>query len=139
MPVTREQILKGKSYTEEVRVKGYDESFQIRPLTDGEYAEVRAVALKNTRLKSDGKIDWENTQITDVVKAQAESKFLTVAYGLSVNENWTPEDVKMLRPGTADILETKILEISGVTRKEEDLDKLQEELENFPQALEGEK
>jgi len=139
LPVTREQILKGKQYTVEVKVEGYDEPFLIRPLTEGEYAEVRAVALKNARLKPDGKVDWENTQIIDIVRAQAESKFLTVACGLSVDENWTPEDVKMLKPRTTEILEPKILEISGITRKEADLQQLEEELENFPQAPKGEK
>lgn len=139
MPVTKEQVLKGKRYTEEVPAKGYDEPFLLRPLTDGEYAEVKALTLKNTRLKPDGKVDWEKTQITDIVRAQAESKFLTVAYGLSIDENWTPEDVRMLKPGTTEILEPKILEISGITRNEADLEQLEEELENFQRARKGEK
>jgi len=100
LPITKEQILKGKRYTEEVKVKGYDEPFLVRPLTDGEYAEVKAVALRNTRLKPDGSIDWESTQIADVTKSQAEARFLTVSYGLSVDEIWAPEDVKVLKPGT---------------------------------------
>jgi len=115
------QLLKGAAYFEDLDVPelvrdDFDGVVQVRPLTDGEQAEVEALTMSGQTVR--GQVGQRPTEQTvDVVesaKGQQRARRLRVAYGLSVNgDTWKPGDVAKLPPAAVTRISRKVRELTG--------------------------
>ena len=112
-----------------LEIDGEDKEFKIRPLTDGELTELKALEKSPFDLKiklgADGKRKQSKNDIlngqeagvdpAEFSKAQAETKYLAISYGLSVDDEIiSVDDVKVLPSGIPDILFEEIIKITGL-------------------------
>lgn len=91
-------------------------TLEIRPLTRGEASRVRTLSTKGQRVSAspDRKsISSLDIDLSQAGKAAEESETLLVAYGLSVNEKWTPAQVERLPETLVARLVKEIKRISG--------------------------
>lgn len=122
----------GKDDVKKVKleINGEDKEFKIRPLTDGELTELKAMEKSPIDLKlklgADGKRTQSKEEIlegqeadinpAEFTKAQAETKYTAISYGLSVDgEHISVDDVKVLPAGIPDMLFDEIIKISNLT------------------------
>lgn len=142
--LTKADILKGVN---NVRTQYFDKlggEIDVRPLTEGEWAEIEALRSSGAKIKGkptfdrSGNLDIKSMQQSLQVEIDSkelqlmefEAKAKAVAWGLSTSPDnqWTVEEVKQLRPvGVIDDIAEFIFKISGVT--EESV----EEVRNFRQ------
>ncbi|ODS41209.1 hypothetical protein BEH94_02425 [Candidatus Altiarchaeales archaeon WOR_SM1_SCG] len=106
--LTKEDILKGKSKTENLFVETYGAEVEIRPLTDGELTEVFA-AIGNIPLNEKGVPDISKI---DIIK-NFEALRIAVSKGMT-NPKLTLEEVGDMKFGAPEFIGTKILELSGI-------------------------
>lgn len=116
MRITKEMVLKGPRFREHVPVPelGEDAELVIRPLTDGEFAEIQQIIMADIPFAGADSLDKAELKITEVVEREKKAKYTALAFALSVDgESWTPEDVGNLPPGVPDRLYKRLSEISG--------------------------
>jgi hypothetical protein len=128
--LTKDVILKGIQHREVLEVPKLGGSVTIRPLNDGELAEVRSVALRGlsdqairqiTRIQQVGKAgdsDIDGLTGDDLMQAQsnnAQGEKIAAAYGLSCDgEKWSTEDVGRLPVGVPEYIASKVMALSGI-------------------------
>lgn len=114
------RLLKGAAHHEDLEVPelaadDFDGVVQVRPLTEGEQAEVEALAMTGQVVR--GKVGERPTDSeVDVVasaQGQQRARRLRVAYGLSVDEKWSPADVAKLPPAAVTRISRKVRELTG--------------------------
>ncbi len=139
--LTKADILRTSKQSEEVQIEGLKGTILLRPVTDGEYQYAKNIVLKavsagadlDTLVKSmqdqkeqTGAVTLEGMKINldmgSLTEAEFESKIYLVSRSLSVNEKWSPEDVKKISPvGVVDKIAAKVYEISNISESMEDL------------------
>lgn len=132
--LTKADILKGVN---NVRTQYFDKlggEIDVRPLTEGEWAEIEALRSSGAKIKGkptfdkNGNLDiksmQQNLQVEidskEIQLMEFEAKAKAVAWGLSTSPDnqWTVEEVKQLRPvGVIDDIAEFIFKISGVTEE----------------------
>jgi len=132
--LTKADILKGVN---NVRTQYFDKlggEIDVRPLTEGEWAEIEALRSSGAKIKGkptfdrSGNLDIKSMQQSLQVEIDSkelqlmefEAKAKAVAWGLSTSPDnqWTVEEVKQLRPvGVVDDIAEFIFKISGVTEE----------------------
>lgn len=131
--LTKADILKG---TNNIRTQYFDKlggEVELRPLTEGEWAEIEALRSSGAKIKGkptfkNGNLDiksmQQNLQVEidskEIQLMEFEAKAKAVAWGLSTSPDnqWTVEEVKQLRPvGVVDDIAEFIFKISGVTKE----------------------
>jgi len=111
--LTKEDILKGKSRREVLKVKEYKAEVVIRPLTDGELTEIFSL-IGNVPLKEDGTPDLSKVDITKNFEA------LRLAASMGLEEpKLTVEEVADMKFGVPEFIGAKVLELSGVASRGE--------------------
>jgi hypothetical protein len=110
--LTKEDILKGKSKREVLKIKEYKADVVIRPLTDGELTEIFSL-IGNIPLKEDGTPDLSKVDVTKNFEALR----LAASKGL-VEPELTVEEVSDMIFGVPELIGGKVLEISGVASEE---------------------
>lgn len=132
--LTKADILKGVN---NVKIQYFDKlggEIEVRPLTEGEWAEIEALRSSGAKIKGkptfdkSGSLDiksmQQNLQVEidskEIQLMEFEAKAKAVAWGLSTrpDNQWTVEEVKQLRPvGVVDDIAEFIFKISGVTEE----------------------
>ncbi len=132
--LTKADILKGVN---NVKTQYFDKlggEVEVRPLTEGEWAEIEALRSSGAKIKGkptfdkSGNLDiktmQQNLQVEidskEIQLMDFEAKAKAVAWGLSTSSDnqWTVEEVKQLRPvGVVDDIAEFIFKISGVTEE----------------------
>lgn len=132
--LTKADILKGVN---NIRTQYFDKlggEIDVRPLTEGEWAEIEALRSSGAKIKGkptfdkNGNLDiksmQQNLQVEidskEIQLMEFEAKAKAVAWGLSTSPDnqWTVEEVKQLRPvGVIDDIAEFIFKISGVTEE----------------------
>lgn len=140
MALTKNDILKSVKDSKEVEIESLDGKVLIRPLSDGEYSEIqdkifggvkatksinpeKIAKIKDkddpkqqTKMLKDLGIDID---IAKMQKLEKESTYLACKYGLSVDEEWTVEDVGQLPPGVPKEIAEAIYKYTGVDKLDE--------------------
>lgn len=148
--LTRKDIINGASERQEVEIPLLGQTISLRPLTDGEYAEIEAIRKDvgeiKTNLAFDEKGGVDVNKVRKKVKADKNglelkldlkkseemnyyADCLTTAYGLSnEQERFTPEDVRNMRPlGVVSQIADAVIRISKLDEPE----KVNEEMKTF--------
>lgn len=132
--LTKVDILKGVN---NVKIQYFDKlggEIEVRPLTEGEWAEIEALRSSGAKIKGkptfdkSGSLDIKSMQqklqveidSKEIQLMEFEAKAKAVAWGLSTSPDnqWTVEEVKQLRPvGVVDDIAEFIFKISGVTEE----------------------
>jgi hypothetical protein len=129
--LTKEQVLQGtqRRETVEVDLDGVGASIVVRPITEGEAAQVRACALRGLSDKAisllpqmaSGKTTIEGMSAADLEAAQrneSEGNILAAAFGMSCDgQTWTPEDVRQMPVGVPERIAAVVLRISGMSKE----------------------
>ncbi len=132
--LTKADILKGASQVKTQYFEKLGGELDVRPLTEGEWAEIESIRGSGVKIKGSPKFDRNgNFDIQSMKKdiqmvidpkemqmLEFEAKAKAVAWGLSTSSDnqWTVEEVKQLRPvGVVDDIAEFIFKISGVTEE----------------------
>ena len=123
-----QKLTLGKKDTKDVTIELNGESydFTIRPLTDGELSELKALEKKplivkvNTGNGRRQSVTTENVDINtgEFEKSQNEAKFKAISLSLSIDEDVPVEMIKQLPAGLPDILFKEIINVSSLTEKD---------------------
>lgn len=146
--LTKSDIINGASEPQEVYIPLLKKSVLLKPLTDGQYSEIKAIKndigkiKTNVSLGKNGELDIDKTttnakkrleefqknSVKDLsidldVKKTEEAKFLadckTVAYGLSIQEKFYPHDVENMTPiGVVHEIANAVIDISKLSNEE---------------------
>ena len=147
MKLSKEIVLKGADLRLEVPAPEYGEDavFTVAPPTAGDMAEVRTIRLKYLKVKDasvnledlvrNGRIDFSKIDLSSAQKGIDEARFYLVSRALSrgMNEEWTVEDVKQLKPEVFERLWRTVDGLCGFTAEAE------EQIKNFRRARKGRK
>jgi len=140
--LTKADILQGKDAVHEIEVEEWEGSISVRPLTEGEYAQVEALKGSCAKLgggavyDEDGNVDRLKTaegmniemDMENYVQKEFEGNAIAVAFAMSVDEEWTVEEVKQLKPpGVVAKIAYKVYKLSGVTGGLEAIQKFRQE------------
>jgi hypothetical protein len=128
-------IVNGTKYRETVFIKGTkgeEIAVDIRPLSDGEYNEIKAIKNKGVdldikgdiqKLKKDKDLKGAGVKIdlVQLQKAEFEGDVLAVFYGLipEAGEEWIEEDIRNLPAGYVKQISKHIYILSGVIEEVE--------------------
>jgi len=133
----KERVLKGKEYTKKIMIKELGGEIEIRPLTEEQWTEISARAMKSAKTEftpvfdKRGEVDKEKTKDTikfnlDIEllqKGDFEKNILTCMYGI-VEEGLTEQELRQVSPpGIIEKIANEIYKISGIG--EEQLKSLQ--------------
>ncbi|MDI6840434.1 MAG: hypothetical protein QMD71_06285 [bacterium] len=130
--LTKADILKGKNQVHTQYFEKLDGELDLRPLTEGEWAEIEATRASAGKVSGkpvfdkkgnidraatekalEVEIDTKQTQLLDF-----EAKAMAVAFALSIDEQWTIDEVKQLRPvGVVEEIAEFVFNISGVSEE----------------------
>ena len=149
MLLKRKDILNGAQNRQDVYIKLLDEEISLKPLTDGEFAEIEAIrkdvgeVTTNLALNKSGGVDVNRAkkQVTenngmelklDLKKTEEQNYYadcLAAAYGLSNDkEVFTTDDVAQMTPiGVVGEIALAVLKISKLDEPET----LNEDVEEF--------
>ena len=147
MRLTKEIVLKGQALRLDVPAKEYGEDavFTVAPPTAGEMSEARTIRLKHLKVKDssisleslmrDGRIDFSKIDLSSAQRGIDEARFYLVSRALShgMQEEWTVEDVKQLKPEVFERLWRTVNSLCGFTAEAE------EQIKNFRKARKGRK
>ena len=145
MQLTKEIVLKGADLRLEVPVPEYgeDAAFTVAPPTAGDMAEARTIRLKYLKVKDssindlirNGQIDFSGVDLSEAQRGIDEARFYLVSKALSrgMNEEWTIEDVKQLKPEVFERLWRTVDGLCGFTAEAE------EQIKNFRRARKAKK
>jgi len=145
--LTKEIVLKGADLRIDVPAKEYGEDsfFTVAPPTAGEMSEARTIRLKYLQVKDasvsledlvqNGRIDFSKIDLSSAQKGIDEARFYLVSRALSrgMNEEWTVEDVKQLKPEVFERLWRTVDGLCGFSAEAE------EQIRNFRKARKGRK
>jgi hypothetical protein len=108
--LTKQAILDGSKARETLKLKEYaDAEVTIRPLTDGELANIFSI-IGNVPLKKDGTPDLSKVDINKNFEA------LRVAASMALEEpKLSIDEVAAMKFSVPEYIGMKVLEISGVT------------------------
>lgn len=132
--LTKADILKGASQVKTQYFEKLGGELDVRPLTEGEWAEIEALRGSGAKIKGSPKFDkngsfdirsmQKDLQVVidskEMQMLEFEAKAKAVAWGLSTSSDnqWTVEEVKQLKPvGVVDDIARFIFKISGVTEE----------------------
>jgi len=133
----KDRILKGKDFIKKINIKELGGEIQIRPLTEGEWTEISAMAVKSAKTEftpifdKAGEVDKDKTKqsikfnfdIETLQRGDFEKNILACKYGI-VEEGLTEEELRQLSPpGIIKKIADEIYKISGI--QEEELKALQ--------------
>lgn len=132
--LSKADLLKRAVDTEDVEIEGLDGKVRIRPLTDGEYAQIERLQVEGLSLDAD--VDdtiadlGDDADVVDVAKsfrgkfsldlgasvaADARCNHLAAAFGLSCDgAKWKPEEVAQLPSGVPAAIARAVYELTGV-------------------------
>jgi len=147
MRLTKEIVLKGQTLRLDVPAAEYGEDavFTVSPPTAGEMSEARTIRLKHLEVKDgsvkledlmrDGRIDFSKIDLSTAQRGIDEARFYLVSRALTrgMNEEWTVEDVKQLKPEAFERLWRTVDGLCGFTAEAE------EQIRNFRRARKGRK
>ena len=145
MQLTKEIVLKGADLRLEVPAPEYgeDAAFTVAPPTAGDMAEARTIRLKYLKVKGssvndlirNGQIDFSRVDLSEAQRGIDEARFYLVSRALSrgMNEEWTVEDVKQLKPEVFERLWRTVDGLCGFTAEAE------EQIRNFRRARKAKK
>jgi len=142
MQLTKEIMLKGADLRLKVPAPEYgeDAAFKVAPPTAGDMAEARTIRLKYLKVKDasvnledlvrNGRIDFSKIDLSSAQKGIDEARFYLVSRALSrgMNEEWTVEDVKQLKPEVFERLWRTVDGLCGFSAEAE------EQIRNFRRA-----
>jgi len=115
---TKADLLNGAEAVRDQFIKALGGEVKLRPLTDGEYSEVKVELAKSIEMDLDikNKTARPRLDLGAFGRCEYQSNCIAAAYGLSCNKvTWTPEEVKNLKAGAVDEIASIVLAISGVT------------------------
>ncbi len=131
--LTKADILKGVDQVKTLYLESMGGEVDVRPLTEGEWAEIEATRGSGAKIKGSPKFDkngnfdirgmQQDLQVVidskEMQELEFEAKAKAVAYGLSTEgEVWTVDEVRQLRPvGVVNEIAEFVFEISGVTEE----------------------
>jgi len=128
--LTKADILQGKDAVHEIEVAEWGGSVSVRPLTEGEYAQVEALKGSCAKLgggavyDEEGNVDRLKTaenmsvemDMQQYVQKEFEGNVMAVAFAMSIEEEWTAEEVKRLKPpGVVAKIAYEVYSLSGVS------------------------
>ena len=123
--ITKQMVLEGLEYRREVEIPQYpDVIFVLGPMSDSEWAQVKAknmeyiVISKEAKIKDFGdKLDLSMIDLPKMILG--DSKFLAVSFCLSrgMGKAWTVADLQNLKIGACDALYEYVDEICGLTEE----------------------
>ncbi len=134
--LTKADLLAGTKRRENITLDGYEGEINVRPLSDGEIAEVRAIALDglsdsaikalpalSKRVKSGAEIGEIGLTASDLAQAQkndTRANYYAAAKAMSVDgEKWTEDEIATLPTGIPEKIAKAVFAISGATEKGE--------------------
>ena len=147
MRITKDMVLKGTAFRLDVPTREYGEDvvFTVASPTAGEMSEARTIRLKHLKVKDasikledlirDGRIDFSKIDLSSAQQGIDEARFYLVSRALSrgMNEEWTVDDVKRLRPEVFERLWRTVDGLCGFTAEAE------EAIKGFRKARKGKK
>lgn len=145
MQLTKEIVLKGADLRLEVPAPEYGEGayFTVAPPTAGDMAEARAIRLKHLKVANaslndlvrGGQVDLSKVDLSESQRGVDEARFYLVSRALTrgMNEEWTVEDVKQLKPEVFERLWQTVDSLCGFTAEAE------EQIKNFRKARKAKK
>ena len=144
MRLTKEMVLKGEALRIDVPAREYGEDavFTVAPPTAGDMAEARAISLKYLQTKDasenllqNGQVIFSKIDLSMVQRGMDEAQFYLVSRALSrgMNEEWTVDDVKELKPEVFKRLWKTVDSLCGFSAETE------EQIRNFRKARKGRK
>lgn len=117
----KERLREGSGAVDYVDAPELGGELAVRPLTQGEIDKVNTKAVQGQTFTGElpsgddqpdnVKADGLTLDVASSAAAQAEAKAMTVAFGLSVDERWSPNDAKELPPGLFRRVLAKVEEI----------------------------
>jgi len=115
--LTKVELLKGKENVEYVYFQELDGELPLKPLTDGQWAQVRTVRFSGMTAK--GKPGSKNPdmefEIGKLREQAYEASVLAVSFAIADGETWTVDDVKSLKPaGIVEKIAKEVFRITGV-------------------------
>lgn len=147
MRLTKEIVLKGRGLRLDVPAREYGEDivFTVAPPTAGDMAEARIIRLKHLEVKDasvnledlmrEGRIDFSKIDLSSAQRGIDEARFYLVSKALTrgMDEEWTVEDVKELKPEVFERLWRRVDGLCGFTAEAE------EAIKGFRKARKGKK
>ncbi len=119
--LTKADLLKGKESVEYVFFEELDGELPLKPLTDGQWSQVRAVRFAGMKAKgkpgsSDPDMEFEVGKLRE---QSFEACALAVSFAIADGETWTVDDVKRMRPaGIVEKIADEVFRITGVSPDE---------------------
>jgi len=132
MRLTQGIVLKGADLRLKVPAPEYgeDATFTVAPPTAGDMAEARTIRLKHLKVEGssindlirNGQIDFSRVDLSEAQRGIDEARFYLVSRALSrgMNEEWTVEDVKQLKPEVFERVWRSVEGLGGCTAEEEE-------------------
>jgi len=147
MRLTKEIVLKGADLRLDVPAREYGEDavFTVAPPTAGDMAEARRIRLEYLKVKDsnvnleglirDGRIDFSKIDLSSAQQGIDEARFYLVSRALTrgMDEEWTVDDVKQLKPEVFERLWRTVDGLCGFSAEAEEL------IRNFRKARKGKK
>lgn len=127
--LTKQQILEGKNAEEDVEIEQLGGSVTIRPLTDGQWARVQAVATEGLRLTMRNRGTEQETDAGRSAVNNHKAELLTCKMGLV--ETWNDTELDSLKAGTVSAIADAIKKLSGISDDETEQSILDEATEFF--------
>jgi len=145
--ISKEMVLKGQALRLDVPAREYGEDavFTVAPPTAGEMSEARTIRLKHLQIKDksisleelmqNGRIDFSKIDLSTAQKGIDEARFYLVSRALTrgMQEEWSIEDVKQLKPEVFERLWRTVDGLCGFSAEAE------EQIRNFRKARKGRK
>ena len=138
MALNKEQLLQTAKDSKEVEIEGIEGKVKIRPLRDHENGEIQSLVMdsfnfsgnlgqdKISKLKDAKDKKQQQKVLNDLGidvdlkklnKLDQKSNYLACKYGLSVDEEWTLEEVGQLPTGAPKKIADAVFEYTGVDEK----------------------
>lgn len=127
--LTKEQLLAGKEYTEQMEIPDLGGTVTIRPLTAREWNKISNSLLKGMEVPAGGGLDKNRLRqvkinVESVMENTFEAKTMVVSKGM-VSPELTPDEVGSLKPGIIEQINKRIRQISGIDEE------VSEQLDSF--------
>jgi len=126
--LTKADILQGTNKVEQVYIEKLGGTIPLRPLTDGEFAQIDAMKTAGLKIKgkpqTEGKkqgkkSDLEAQEMEIDIEAMQKNDFeadcLAVSFAIADDEKWTVEEVKQMPAGSAKEIAKAVYQLSGAT------------------------
>lgn len=114
--ITRDMVLAGTElrHTVDTPHLGEDATMVIKPITDGQFMAIQALMFGDVTMSDRDAEPFKDKTMIEIAETEKETRRMAVAFALTIDgEEWTPEDVSLLPPGTVDKLYSEVALISG--------------------------